>query len=124
VKTIEFLKIYDVAYDLLNLCLDKDFEYSLTVIFEQGVYVDFDVKDDPVAVEVVNPSKKLKLFPKNLASSGMNGEIIVSRDLIRLRLEVPMSKMDEPRLIELEVSNDYGLLEGEFAFLVGKENVV
>lgn len=122
-QTIELEEIYDFSSDVINLQSMEGFAFLQTVVVGDGVNVDFDCMGRPVAVELINPSKMLNLKRNVLDESRLVVSLDVS-DSISVRVDVVTKiNLSNPRFIESEVSNDFGIPSGEFAFEIIKREI-
>ena len=103
--------------NILDLKMD-DFEYSKTVTVEDGVYIDFDNKGLPVAIEMISASKKFQLLERQCKGVEMEGKIVITRKWISIVIKVPQYS----RIYEKETQNAYGISRGEFEFEIGSDS--
>lgn len=122
-QTIELEEIYDLSSDALNLQSTEDFAFCQTVVLDDGVNVDFDFRGRPVAIEFINPSKLLNLRRDVLEDSRLDISLEVFSS-IRLRMEVvTKNTLIEPRLLDVELSNDFKIPSGRFAFEIVRREI-
>ena len=111
---IRFEELYDVAFDLMNLQSVDDAVFLCTATLAGGVNVDFDINHRPFAVELINPSKMLKMRPEALYDADLDISLEVS-STIHLRIDVAASsKLKVSRFIDIEAPNGWGLSDGEY----------
>ena len=77
---------YDMDLDIVNIKVKKDYVYRESVDLDGGVFLDFDVNDFPVNLEILSASKRLNI-DKNLLLNP-NGEVIIIVDSDLIKLEV------------------------------------
>ena len=115
-RELKFKKIYDLALDLMNIFTESDFVYSKTVEVEYGLYIDFDENGCPIAIELINFSKRFKVVRQFLLDAKVTGLIEVNIDLIKIKLNIRINK--EFRTVESEISNDFGISSGKYDILI------
>ena len=103
--------------NILDLKMDN-FEYSKTVTVEDGVYIDFDNRGMPVAIEMISASKRFQLLEKQFNGVEMEGKIVITKKWISLVIKVPQYS----RIYENETRNTYGISRGEFEFEIGSDS--
>lgn len=111
-KTVTLEKIPDYAFNFLNLSAMGDFVYFKTVVAGEGVMIDFDIKDEPAAIEMINASKKFSVHLEPCMEGKITGSIIITHDFIKVRLNLDYQKLS--RTYESEIPNVYGLRPGEY----------
>ena len=111
-KTVRLKKIPDYAFNLLNLSAMKDFVFFKTVVADEGVMIDFDIRDEPAAIEMINASKKFRVHRDPCMEGKITGSIVITYDFITLRLNLDYEKLS--RTYEREIPNVYGLRPGEY----------
>ena len=122
-QIIELEEIYDLSSDVLNLQSTQDFAFCQTVVLGDGVNVDFDCRGRPVAIELINPFKLLNLRRDILEDSRFDISLEVSSS-IRLQMgAVTKNSLIEPRLLDVEVSNDFKIPSGRFAFKIARMEI-
>lgn len=84
-SNIEYM--YDVKFDVLGIRVNKDYNYSESIEINEGVILDFDTRSTPVAIEILDASKRLKV-PKfslnNIRSISL--AIAINEELIKVNL--------------------------------------
>lgn len=116
---VELEEIYDMAFDLMDLNSKHGFRFAQSVEMEHGITIDFDTCGHPAAVELLRPSKKFRLPPKQLAEAEICGQIEITPDLIKIHLKAkPAILNSEIRVIEKEIANDYSIPENTFDLIV------
>ena len=64
--------MYDYDFDVLGIRVTHDYDYRTSIEMEEGIILDFDINNVPVALEILDASKVFKV-PK---SSLMNPYLI------------------------------------------------
>ena len=88
-KAFELKEIFNVEYDILIFKVKKSYEYSKTVEIKEGLLLDFDKDNMPVAIEIHDASKRFnipKIALKNIRCFNMN--IIVNDDVIKVFMKL------------------------------------
>lgn len=111
-KTIRLEKIPDHAFNFLNLSAMRDFVFFKTVVAGEGVFIDFDIRDEPAAIEMINASKKFGVHLQPCMEGKIMGSIIITQDFIKVRLNLDYEKLS--RTYEREIPNVYGFRPGEY----------
>ena len=115
-KTVKLERLYDVAFDLMNIHNPDGFEFSMTIVFDEGVMIDFDKNHRPVGIDLINFSKKIKILPQNLKNLEIKSSLSISRKFLTFKFEVRY--MESPRVYEKVISNDWGFPPEEFEFQI------
>ena len=114
-EKLEFEFIYDSAFNLMEMHSKNDFEYGQTVEMEKGFNIDFDPYGQPVAIEIIRPSKRFRLTRKIFPAAAFEGRIEITCKSIRIALKASVnSSTIEPRILEKEIANDYGIPVNSF----------
>ena len=85
---------------------------------EDEIYIDFDDKGRPAAIEMISASKKFQLLERQFKGVEMEGKIVITRKWISLVIKVPQYN----RIYENETRNTYGISRGEFEFEIGSDS--
>lgn len=84
-SNIEYM--YDSKFDVLGIRFGKDYNYSESIEITEGVILDFDTENNPVAIEILDAFKILKV-PKfslnNIKSIRLS--IVINEELIKINL--------------------------------------
>lgn len=113
--------IYDLAFDMMDMHVKHETWHFQTVEMGPGFNIDFDSCGNPVAVEIICPSKMLKIKNETLSSSKIEVSVEISAELIRARVKAkPTSAKINSRTVEREVRNAYGISPGRHEFLVSE----
>jgi uncharacterized protein YuzE len=78
---------YDYKVDAIDIDVIGDYNYKETVELGNGVYLDFDENNIPVALEILSASKILNIDKKNLINPEIHMIITINNDLIRVEVE-------------------------------------
>ena len=118
-STVEMENIYDSAFDLMSISFADAFRYGLSIIFDNGFYMDFDIYGSPVSIELIQASDKFMLKPDVLFSAKIEGMVEITDDIIKVALtaHVNMGKI-RTRVVEGEVANTCRIPSGEFQLLI------
>lgn len=110
---IRLNEIYD-PFDMTHMTIPGEFEYKQTIEIDKGIYVDFDVNDAPVSIEMIMASKHFGLLSRNFENAKKEGKIMITHESIRFEMHVHFMK----RLISIdrEISNDFGIESGQYSF--------
>jgi uncharacterized protein YuzE len=89
-KPIEIESMYDYHFDVFGIRVKDDYKYKESLELEEGIILDFDEDNFPVALEILDASKILKIPDKqylnNRKSVKMN--ICITDEIISLEVEV------------------------------------
>ncbi len=110
---------YDYAADSLLLYITEDYEYQKSLRLADDIILDFDKNDVPVALELLNASKTLKVNKSSLLQPiDINMHICVGKEKIRLdaSFSVFVHQKPIPKDLNWQVSNDINLAETEAQF--------
>jgi hypothetical protein len=110
---------YDYIADSLLFYINEDYKYKRSVRLTDDVILDFDEKDVPVALELLNASKIFSVNKSSLLQPvGLDMNIFVGEDRIKIDAKVlvlihkkPISKP----LVE-ETANNFNLIANEVHF--------
>ena len=111
-KTVRLEKIPDHAFNFLNLSAMADFVFFKTVVADEGVLIDFDIKDEPAAIELIDASKKFVSHKESCMQGKITGLIAITYDFIRLELNLDYGRIS--KTYESEIPNFDGLRPGEY----------
>ena len=108
-KSIKFRYIYDFAFDLVDFACENEFKFKRSVKMAEGIFLDFDERNMPVALELIGSSKILGVHRKNLKDPKFTVHVEITKDLIKTEINVKYSinqrKVDVS--VENEIPNDY-----------------
>ena len=116
-KTVEMEQLYDAAFEMMNIQIAPEFDYSKTVVFDEGVFIDFDENDMPCAIELHHPSKKMRLRWNAYKGAEMSATLTVTSEVLRFAFHTRVANEKIGcRVMEFEIPNVDGITPGEFAF--------
>ncbi|WP_298522675.1 hypothetical protein [uncultured Methanobrevibacter sp.] len=115
---VELEGIYDSAFDLIHIYSKAHYRYGQTVEIEAGFNIDFDSCGHPIAVEMIMASKKFKLQNRQMSSASIEGQIEITSEIIKIRLEASPGSDINTRVLEREVANEYMISENVFDLIV------
>ena len=64
-KILQIESIYDRHFDVLGIRVVDDYTYNRSIELQEGIILDFDENNVPVALEILDASKLLKLPNKH-----------------------------------------------------------
>ena len=88
-KPFELKEISNVKHDILIFKVKNPYQYGQTVEMEEGILLDFDKDNIPVAIEIHDASKRFnipKIALKHIQCFNMH--IIVNDDVIKVFMEL------------------------------------
>lgn len=108
-KSVKFSYIYDFAFDLIDFACEREFKFKRSVNLGEGMFLDFDEKDMPVALELIGASKILRVHGKHLIDPNLNVHIEITRNLIKIEIKLKYSINQRQFDVNFknEVSNDW-----------------
>ncbi len=82
--------MYDYHFDVFGIRVKDDYEYKESVELEEGIILDFDKNDVPVALEILDASKIFDVPDKQYLSNRgpVRMSICITDELISLEVEV------------------------------------
>lgn len=101
---MKFCYIYDLAFDLISFYCERDFRFKRSVKMDEGIFLDFDDKGRPVALEMIGASKILSVHRKNILEPDFKLHVEITRDLIKTEIKVKYSI--NQREFEVNVKNE------------------
>lgn len=110
-KIFQIDKTYDYKYDLLDISVNNDYKSETTIELDHGVYLDFDEKGVPVALEIISASKVIGIDKKDLSKADIEMFISVSKDLVEVsvKFSYPIhNKLSDVSMLK-KVVNEYNL---------------
>jgi len=89
-ETIEIESMYDYHFDVFGIRVKDDYEYKESVELEEGIILDFDKNDIPVALEILDASKIFDVPDKQYLSNreSVNMSIRITDKVISLEIRV------------------------------------
>ena len=85
--------------------------YKNSIDLAFGIFLDFDVNDFPVNLEIVSASKVIGTLKENLINPSGNVTINISEDLIKVAVSFEFE--DETETIQLTTFNDLEISSSE-----------
>lgn len=85
---MKFRYIYDFAFDLVDFSCQREFKFKRSVKMCEGIFLDFDEKGMPVALEMIGASKILHVHRKHLMEQDIEVHVEVTRELIKTEIKV------------------------------------
>ena len=110
---------YDYRGDSLLLYVDEEYNHKKSIRLTDDVILDFDDKDVPVALELLNASKLLNVKKSTLTQPiGLDMHIWVGEDIIKLEAKIFVSihKKQVPMPLVEETANSANLMANEAYF--------
>ncbi|GAB6056360.1 DUF2283 domain-containing protein [Methanobacterium alkalithermotolerans] len=110
---------YDYAADSLLLYITEDYEYQKSLRLDDDIILDFDKNDVPVALELLNASKTLRVNKSSLLQPiAINMQVCIGKEKIRLdaSFSVFVHQKLIPKDLNWQVSNDINLTETKSQF--------
>lgn len=83
-KEIEAEYTYNHDLDVVNIEVEKEYSHKCSVELSFGVFLDFDVNNFPVNLEMVSASKIVGCKKECLTNPSGNVIVIISEDLIKV----------------------------------------
>lgn len=89
-KTLQIESLYDHHFDVLGIRITDDYDYSKSIELEEGIILDFDKNNIPVALEIIDASKVLKISEKQYLENRtyIHMNIQISEEIITVNLTV------------------------------------
>jgi len=89
-KTLKIESMYDYQHDILGIRVVGGYKYKESVELEEGVMLDFNKDNIPIALEILDASKVLNIPNKQCLSNRKNIQmnISISDEIIKVCLEV------------------------------------
>lgn len=118
-RTFTMEQDYDYRGDSLLLYVDEDYKHKKSIRLTDDVILDFDDKDVPVALELLNASKILNVKKSALSQPvGLNMHICVGEDIIKLEAKIFVYIHEKQIQLPLaeEIANNANLIANEAYF--------
>lgn len=89
-ETIQIESMYDNHFDVLGIRVVDDYKYKESVELEEGIILDFDENNIPVALEILDASKVLKIPKKQCLDKRtcIHMNICINDEVILVKLTV------------------------------------
>lgn len=108
-ESFKFSYTYDLAFDLVDLSCDGEFTYKQSVKLDEGIYLDFDGDNKPVALELIGASKILGIHRRHLVEPDFKVSVKITDNLIKTEINVAylIKRRKHNLSIKNQVSNHY-----------------
>jgi hypothetical protein len=90
-KQVDAEYSYDYDLDIVNVEFKQDYVYRESIDFDVGVFLDFDINDCPVNLEILSASKRLGIERDCLTNPIGNVNISIFADVIKLDVKFEIS---------------------------------
>lgn len=112
---------YDSDLDTLGIRITKPYEYKESVELAEGLILDFDINGVPVALEMLNASKRLNVPAYSLHNPvEINMRVDVKEDSISLKacFKLLIHQRQQEETVSFSTDNQYGIqaMNTELAF--------
>lgn len=105
-KEIEAEYTYDYELDVVNIEVENDYAHKCSIELNFGVFLDFDVNNFPVNLEIVSASKIIGCEKDSLINTNGRVTIIISDDLIKAEVLFEFEKTES---IKFTTFNDLAI---------------
>lgn len=86
-KQVDAEYSYDYDLDIVNIKVKQDYAYRESIDFDVGVFLDFDINDCPVNLEILSASKRLGIERDCLINPNGNVNISIFADVVTLDVQ-------------------------------------
>ena len=100
---------YDDELDVAVITVDEDYKYKESIRLDFGVYLDIDINNHPVSLEIVDISKILNVNKERLINPKIITNILIRNGLIKVSV---LFKNIEEKYVK-NIANDFNIPEGE-----------
>lgn len=102
---------YDDKYDIFDIDIKEDYNYDSTIKLDEGVFLDVDDNNIPVALEILDASKVTNIDKKNLTKSDVEIIYLVTSESIHVEIKFsyPLHSKAIDKSIEKNIANEYNL---------------
>ena len=106
-KYMKAVTKYYIDEDIFLIKTFDKYEYETSLELEEGVILDFDINNNPIALEILDASKIFKLKDKNLFNSIKKLEMNVeaTEELIRVKVEIEFNQKNKISSLKSYVLN-------------------
>lgn len=108
-NNFQLKSLYDPSFDVLGIRITDDYEYKTSVELSNDVILDFDTNNIPVALEIINASRFLKMSKSHLGHINMiKMKVHVDDKSICLKVSIAVNihKHEQIQSIDTFTSND------------------
>jgi uncharacterized protein YuzE len=104
-KSLKIESMYDHHFDVLGIRVKDDYNYEKSIELEEGIILDFDDNNIPVALEILDASKVLKIPEKHyLRNRRIRMKILINKEVIALHLKVAVTIHNKKETLPLDFS--------------------
>jgi uncharacterized protein YuzE len=111
VKKHDIEYYYDYKEDIFDISIAEDYVYDSTIKLDEGVFLDFDKNNIPIALEILGASKVTKIDKENLKMADVQVIYVVTPEKINVEItfSYPIHNKPIDILIEKNIANEYNL---------------
>ena len=108
---------YDSALDIYTITADEDLEFKKSLEIEEGVILDFDNNNIPIAIEILDISKRLSIKKQEVASSTVSMKITCTPEILEICIVFFCRVCNEEfeRTIDSKLDNTFNIPQFELA---------
>lgn len=105
-ETLKIESMYDPHFDVLGIRVVDDYKYKESVELEEGIILDFDENNSPVALEILDASKVLKISKKQFLDKKtcIHMNICISDEVILVKLTVSIEIHNRKASMPIDLS--------------------
>ncbi|MBQ2636606.1 MAG: hypothetical protein IJG09_07925 [Methanobrevibacter sp.] len=86
IKQLDAEYTYEYDLDIVNIKVKQNYIYSQSIDFDVGVFLDFDLNDFPVNLEIIDASKRIGVEKNFLINPSGDVNIMIKADEIKLEV--------------------------------------
>ena len=86
---------YDYDLDVAVITVDEDYKYKESIRLDFGVYLDIDINNKPVSLEIVDISKILDVNKDKLINPKIIMSILIKSGLIQVSVLFNLNNIEE-----------------------------
>lgn len=104
-KTLQIESMYDHHFDVFGIRLVDDYKYKKSVELEEGIILDFDENNVPVALEILDASKVLKIPKKQYLDKRtcVHMNICINDEVIAVKLTIGIKVHNKKESLPLDL---------------------
>ncbi|MBR0271784.1 MAG: DUF2283 domain-containing protein [Methanobrevibacter sp.] len=102
---------YDNELDVAVITVNEDYKYKESIRLDFGVYLDIDINNHPVSLEIVDISKILNVNKDKLNNPKIITNILIKNGLIKVSVLFNFKNVEEKYV--KNIANDFNIPEGE-----------